>query len=503
MSGTKRFMEQRMQKSRMQEGRESDLKRMLVENNILAGHGKSELNVENRRRARSAACIRGELFMDYVHCKGAQDKERGKRISQFEENLADEMARRKAEALREEMDKRRICDGSEELRALKERLHAAKVNKERAMQLLQVEVGKANDRHHSMAMDEVMENERLEHLELEHKLNIEKTRQRERVKLINQQQIAANEAKKQDALNEYLREREQVEELVCKIAQEDETEQRARDEKKVEARQMLRQFMHDQKAKQKLMEQTEREELERIEQFACDKRAREERLQSEKDEVAATKAAIFKSQLSKAERVGKDKEELEHLRGELMWEELEAQRKRAEESKMRKKLEDREEMKNAYLSQMEAKERRAANFIAEEEKAREALLRKFAEDDRIVHMNDQKKRLKVEQHKREATRLIEMRREMFDAARSQERAESNILRGEESKRQVVIEAERQRLLKEHAVGLRDHLPKYTLEKREDYEFLFADRLKRSQSSSGYPTGLQLPPLAHSAALGGA
>jgi len=185
-----------MQKSRLQEGRESDLKRMLVENNILAGHGKSELNVENRRRARSAACIRGELFMDYVHCKGAQDKERGKRISQFEENLADEMARRKAEALREEMDKRRICDGSEELRALKERLHAAKVNKERAMQLLQVEVGKANDRHHSMAMDEVMENERLEHLELEHKLNIEKTRQRERVKLINQQQIAANEAKK-------------------------------------------------------------------------------------------------------------------------------------------------------------------------------------------------------------------------------------------------------------------------------------------------------------------
>lgn len=28
------------------------------------------------------------------------------------------------------MDRRRICDGSEELRALKERLHMAKVNKE-------------------------------------------------------------------------------------------------------------------------------------------------------------------------------------------------------------------------------------------------------------------------------------------------------------------------------------------------------------------------------------
>ena len=60
------------------------------------------------------------------------------------------MAKRKAETMRSEhlacrwslaewqacsprMDRRRICDGSEELRTLKERLHMAKVNKARQL----------------------------------------------------------------------------------------------------------------------------------------------------------------------------------------------------------------------------------------------------------------------------------------------------------------------------------------------------------------------------------
>merc|ERR1719356_1527835 len=219
---------------------------MLVENNILAGHGKSETRVEDKRRARSAAAERRDLFMDYTYTKGEQDKERRTRIAQFEENLADEMARRKAEGLREEMNRRRICDGSEELRALKERLHAAKVNKERAQQLLEQEVRHQHMRIHEHKIDEHMENERLEHMELEHKLNIEKLKQRERVKVINQQQIATKEAQRQEALQEYIKERDQVEQLVNKIAQEDRDEADAREEKKREAKEMLRQFMIEQ-----------------------------------------------------------------------------------------------------------------------------------------------------------------------------------------------------------------------------------------------------------------
>merc|ERR1712187_584187 len=91
------------------------------------------------------------------------------------------------------------------------------------------------------------------------------------------------------------------------------------------------------------------------------------------------------------------------------------------------------------------------------------------------------------EHKREAQRLIVVRREMFEAARAQERTQQEKLRDEERERQLIIEVERKRLLQEHAVGLRDFLPKQTLETQEDYEFLFADRLAASQTSGDYPS----------------
>merc|ERR1711920_958000 len=172
------------------------------------------------------------------------------------------------------------------------------------------------------------------------------------------------------------------------------------------------------------------------------------------------------------EKASKDKEELEILRNDLHTEELEAESRRREELQVRKKLEDKEEMKNAYVFQMKMKEDKAAAARVEEEKIRVQLLKKFAEDDRIEQMNEQKRRLKVEAHKQEAQRLIEVRREAYDQQRDNERMADEAMRQEEGKRQVVIEAERRRLIAEHASELRDFLPKSTLESKEDYELMF-------------------------------
>ena len=45
---------------------------------------------------------------------------------------------------------------------------------------------------------------------------------------------------------------------------------------------------------------------------------------------------------------------------------------------------------------------------AEEAVFRAQLMKKFAEDDRIELLNDQKKRMKCQEHKREVERLIEV-----------------------------------------------------------------------------------------------
>lgn len=449
-----------------------DLRRRLTENNILAGYGKSEVRVEGMRRVRSEAAERRELFLDYSFVQAEQDKAKRKDIAQFEEQLADEVARRKAEQNRQEMDKRRICDGSEELRALKERLHMAKVNKERAQQLLEIEVRKEKDRLTEHLQAEHMMNENLEQSELEHKLNIEKNKQRERVKVINQQQIAMKEGQRDEARQEYLKERTQVEELVARIAEEDETEAKARADKREETQAMLRKFMVEQKENQMKLEREEREENERIEEYARSKREREEQLAREKEEQEKEKARIFNAMMGQMEAKSKEKEELELLRNDLHSEELEAESRRREELKMRKQLEDKEEMKNAYLFQMKAKEEKALRARAEEDGIREELMKKFAEDDRLEQLNEHKRRMKVEQHKREAERLVELRREMYELARQQERDAQEALKQNEGQRQVIIEEERRRLLTEHAAELKNFLPKHTLESMEDYEILF-------------------------------
>lgn len=465
-------MEQRIIKRRETEARENELRRRLTENNILAGHGKSEVRVEEMRRARSEAAERRDLFMDYTFVKGEQDKARRTQIAQFEEHLADEIARRKASQHREEMDRKRICDGSEELRQLKEKLHMAKVNKERAQQLLDIEVRKQQDLLSDHVAAEYMENERLEQAEMEHRLNIEKAKQRERVKHINQQQIADKEAQRIEALKEYEKDRSQVDALVAKIAKEDSDEMHAREEKKRETRIMLRQFMIEQQEKQRAMDAAEVDENNRIEAYARMKREQEEELQRRKEEAEKEKQRIFKQMASQMEGKRKEAEDLELLRNDLHLEELEAESRKREAIQMRKKLEDREEMKNAYVFQMQMKDRIAANAREEEAKIREELLRKFAEDDRIEQMSEQRRRMKMEEHKREAQRLLELRRQMYEEAREKERQIDAQLRADEGTRQVIIEEERRRLIMEYGADLKDFLPKGTLENMDDYNLLF-------------------------------
>jgi len=100
------------------------------------------------------------------------------------------------------------------------------------------------------------------------------------------------------------------------------------------------------------------------------------------------------------------------------------------------------------------------------------LLAKFAEDDRLEQMHEHKRRMKVEAHKREAERLVELRREAFDQQREAEREHERHLRDDEGDRQKIIDEERQKLLTEHAVPLRNFLPKGTLADMADHDFVF-------------------------------
>merc|ERR1712113_89098 len=131
----------------------------------------------------------------------------------------------------------------------------------------------------------------------------------------------------------------------------------------------------EQKAQQIAQEKAEQDEKDRIEAYARDKRAREEKLAAEKAEAEAEKTKVLNAMLGKMEKANKQAEELELLRCDLHTEELEAESRRREELQVRKKLEDREEMKNAYLYQMKMKEQKAASAREDEERLRVQLMK--------------------------------------------------------------------------------------------------------------------------------
>jgi len=474
MSLTKHFVEQRIQKNRRAESKNAELRTMLVTHNILAGHGRSESNVEQLRRKRTEAAERRDIFTDYSYVKATQDADRNMHVAQAEERMADELARRKSESERVEQNRRRICQGSEELRVLKERLHAAKVNKERAQQLLEIEMRKERQRRLDHKVAEHMEDQRLESMELDYKIQIDKAKQRENVKRINQKQIETKEGQREEAMQEYVKEKAQVQELVDKITNEDNAEMRAKEQKRKESREMLLRFKVEQAERQEAAEQAEIDENDRIAKFASDKAEREERLARDKEASEKEKERILLSIIAAQEAKNKEAEELEMLRNDLHQEEREHKARRAEQLKQEKRDQDKEDMKSAYVMQMNTNARKRADAIEDEHKIRDALMSKFAEDEKIEQMNDQKRRLRIANHKREAQRLIDMRADQFAAARNAERAEEQRLRDDDADRHIVIEEERRKLLEEHAVPLRDFLPKGTLQHIHDYDMVFPE-----------------------------
>merc|ERR1719313_1221600 len=148
---------------------------------------------------------------------------------------------------------------------------------------------------------------------------------------------------------------------------------------------------------------------------------------------------------------------MEYLRNELYHEEHEAELVAKE---------------NAYEQQMAMKEEKQRLEREEEMKLREQLQAKFAEDDRIEQMNLQKRRMKVQEHKREVEKLILARRQLFENERKREMSIYAELAEAEEKRLVIIEEERKRLLTEYGSALKDFLPKGVIEREADIPLVY-------------------------------
>ena len=128
-------------------------------------------------------------------------------------------------------------------------------------------------------------------------------------------------------------------------------------------------------------------------------------------------------------------------------------------------------MKAENENQKAVKAAMRARDEAEEEEFRRVMLERFAEQDRIEQMNAQKRRMKMQEHKREVERLASVKRAMYEEQMAREVEAEEAAAAEERAQAAIVEEERKRLLVEHAARLKDYLPKGVLAAPEDLDLI--------------------------------
>lgn len=94
-----------------------------------------------------------------------------------------------------------------------------------------------------------------------------------------------------------------------------------------------------------------------------------------------------------------------------------------------------------------------------EDEFKKKLMQKFADDERLEQMNAQKRRMRELEHKREIERLWQEKLAIYRAQRELEIEEKRAKEEEERKKAIIVEMEKERLIREHGHILQQYHPK--------------------------------------------
>ena len=134
MASIRRY-EHKLAIGRQNEERVADLTSYLKTDKMLAENFRSDGRVDKRRVLNETRMATKDMYATQQLQAAAAAQNREAVLREQDERLAAELARRKTQAVREAKNVQRICEQSEELRELEEKLKAAYMNKEREAQI--------------------------------------------------------------------------------------------------------------------------------------------------------------------------------------------------------------------------------------------------------------------------------------------------------------------------------------------------------------------------------
>ena len=211
----------------------------------------------------------------------------------------------------------------------------------------------------------------------------EKSLQMLNMKTQVQGQMREREQLRDQAQLEFQRERDQVDNIINKMIEEDHEMQKIQQMKMEQSKQDMILSVNEKKALLKRQRELEEYEEELVRRFQGQQQARSHELQAMKEQAEAQRDAIF-NKLAKEEADRKAEfEYVENMRNELQVQEQEERARANERAEMEKRARQKEELISAKDYQMRLKAERLDEEKRMEDDFKIKMAEKFAEDERL------------------------------------------------------------------------------------------------------------------------
>jgi hypothetical protein len=366
---------------------------------------------------------------------------------------------------------------SPELRDLEAKLNLAYVNKERDMQKREKRLKEERKRMEEEAMSKKLLKDYEDFKKEEADKKVHEFYVSKNYSLELDHQLNELEQRKIRESEQVTKDKEAIDKIVKKILDEDEKQRKYEIEKKKEFQKGIEEFIQNKQLQKEEEEYILMKEEENINEYNKKKEERKGKYDELRRIRENNKNIIYKKLADEIERNEKEKEMVNQIRIELYEEKQAEIEQRKADLLFQKKIRQRIELIESFQEQILYKKKKLQEEH-EVEKLYKQQIAKQAEDyKKLELMNEQKRRMKKLEYAREMERLIKERDLYIANKKKQEEEETHKLEELEKLRLEVVEAERQRLLKEHATQLVGYLPKGVIRDENDLK-LFDEKLQK-------------------------
>ena len=372
----------------------------------------------------------------------------------FGKNIQDQRSYEEGQKLMKEV----IINDSPEIKEVKDAIEHSKLNQILARQinknilLRQKKIIKEAEKEENILQK--IENKKKRKKEEDEKKKIEFLKNRE----INLQQIRDKKLLREQAEKEYERDKKLVDDMIKKMKEEElaamKEEQRKKDINKL--------FMQNAFKERDIIKKKEQEydklQDEDIRKYKEQVALRQKNLQKKKDDLQQQKDKIFNKLCDEEAKRKAEQDYWDNIRADLHVEQdlLKAKQKQKEEEDKRNKLRD--EVINSALEQMKYKAMKKKEDEENDEKFRQKLLEKYAQDEKLEKEKQEKQKQQLIDIQNEIQKQRELKYLQYQKQKEKELFEINKSKEEEDARRYIIEQEKMRLLKENEELLKKYYP---------------------------------------------